>query len=80
MSQQVSAERQFKQWDAFLDGAAGNAEEVFAVGFCEATVAFGDVGGDGERCTIELVSEESVTTGEVFGSRADLICEIYGFW
>ena len=34
LSQQVSAEGQFQQWDAFLDRTAGDAEEVFAVGFC----------------------------------------------
>jgi hypothetical protein len=41
---QTSAPGQFQQRDTFLDGAAGDAEEVFAIGLCEATVAFGDVG------------------------------------
>jgi hypothetical protein len=45
--QQTSATGHFKERDAFLNGTASDAEEVFAVGFCEAAVAFGDVGGDG---------------------------------
>ncbi len=76
---QTSAPREFQQRDAFLDGAAGDAEEVFAVGFREATVSLGDVGGDGQGCAVELVGEETVTAGEVLGFRADLVCEIDGF-
>ncbi len=45
--EQTSATGQFKEWDAFLNGTASDAEEVFSVGFCEAAVAFGDVGRDG---------------------------------
>ena len=44
----------------------------------EAAVAFGDVGGDGRGGAVELVSEEAVAAGEVFGSQADLVCEIDG--
>ena len=66
-----------QQRHAFLDRTAGDAEEVFAVGFCEATVAFGDVGRNGQGCAVELVGKESVTAGEVLGSRADLVCEIH---
>ena len=76
---QTSAPGQFQQRDAFLDRTAGNAEEVFAIGLCEATVAFGDVGGDGDRRTIQLICEETVAACEVFGSQADLVCEIDGF-
>ena len=76
--QQTSTAGQFKEWDAFVDGAAGDAEEVFAVGLCEAAVAFGDVGGDGRGGAVELVSEEAVAAGEIFGSQADLVCEIDG--
>ena len=70
---------QFQQWNAFLNRTAGDAEEVLAVGFCEATVAFRDVGGDGDRRTIQLICEEPVAACEVFGSQADLVCEIDGF-
>jgi hypothetical protein len=38
-----------------LDGTTSDDEEVFAIGFGEANVAFGDVSGDGEGCAIELI-------------------------
>ena len=76
---QTSAPGQFQQWDAFLNRTAGDAEEVLAVGFCEATVAFRDVGGDRDRRTIQLICEEPVAACEIFGSQADLVCEIDGF-
>ena len=76
--EQFAAEGEFEEGNAFLDRAAGDAEEVFSVGFREAAVAFGDVGGDGEGGAVELVGEEAVAAGEGFGSGADLVCEIDG--
>ena len=44
---QVLASGQLEQWHTLLCAAAGDAEEVAAVGLREAAVALGDVGGDG---------------------------------
>jgi len=50
---------EFQQRDAFLERAAGDREEVAAVGFGKAAVALGEVGADREGCAVELVSEEA---------------------
>jgi len=76
--QQTPAAGQFEQWDAFLHGVAVDAEEVLAVGLCEAAVAFGDVGGNRKGGAVQLISEEAIAAGEVFGTPADWVCEING--
>ncbi len=47
------------------------AEEVFSVGFREASVAFSDVGGN-RKSPFELVNERTVTAGELLGKRCKL--------
>jgi hypothetical protein len=42
----TAAPGEFHQRNALLNGAAGDSEEVLAVGLGEAAVAFGDVGRD----------------------------------
>ena len=66
--QQVSTLGQFQKRHAFLDRAAGDAEEVSAVGCGEATVAFGDVGGDRVGGAVELIDEGAVTALESLGA------------
>lgn len=66
----------FKDRHTFLHRSTGDAEEVLAIPDREASVAFGDVGGHRQGRSIQLVDEEAVATGEMFGSQADLISEI----
>ena len=63
----------------FLQRTTRDAEEVLAVRYGEAAVAFGDVGGDREGSAVQLVGKKAVTAGERFGSRTDLVCEIDRF-
>ena len=46
--QQPSASGQFERRNAFVSRTTGDAEEIVAVGFREATVAVGDVGRNRE--------------------------------
>ena len=62
--QQLAAEGKFKEWNAFLQRSTRDAEEVPAVGYGEAAVAFGDVGGDREGGAVELIGKETVATRE----------------
>ena len=50
-----------------MSRTAGDAEEVAAVGFPEATVAVGDVGRNREACAVELINEEAVAALELLG-------------
>ncbi len=68
-----------QQRDALLHAPAGDAEKALAVGLREAAVSFGDVGGDEDGGSVELVGEEEVTAGEGLGGRADGVGERYGF-
>lgn len=46
---------------------------------CEAAVAFGDIRGDGQSGTVELVAEKEVAARELLGQRSGLVGEIDGF-
>ena len=76
---QVLAGGKLQQWDTFLCAAACDAEEIASVCLGEPTVAFGDVGGDGQGGTVELVCEEEVAARQVAGEAADIVREGYGF-
>jgi hypothetical protein len=73
---QASPAGQFELGYAFLDRASCYAEEVFAIRFGEATVAFGDVRGDRQCGSVELVVKEALTALELFGSHANSVSEI----
>ena len=47
--------------DALSDGPAGDAEEVLPITLGEAAIPFGEVGGDGEGRTIQLVTQDVET-------------------
>ncbi len=79
LGQQVSTLGQFQERHAFLDRAAGDAEEVSAVGFGEATGASGDVGGDREGGAVELIDGEAIAARESLGAGEDLVGEVDGF-
>ena len=66
---------QFQQWYALLHAAASDAEKVLSVWFRESAVAFSNVGGSGQGCTVELISQEEVAAREALGQRADGIRE-----
>jgi len=75
----TAATGKFQQRDAFLERAAGDREEVAAVGFGKAAVALGEVGADREGCAVELVSEEAKAAIEAGSELADLVGEVEGF-
>jgi hypothetical protein len=70
---QLSAAGHLKQRNALLRRATRVSEGVAPVGLGEATVAFADVGRDGEGCAIQLIDEEAVTGLEVLSTGADLV-------
>ena len=74
--QQLSPQRQFEQGHAFLDRASRNPKEVPSIGFGEPAVSFGNVGGDGERGTVELVDEKTVTAWKAFGALTNCVSEV----
>lgn len=74
-----AATGEFQQRDAFLERAAGDGEEVAAVGLREATVAFGKVGTDGERRPIELVGKKAEAAVEAGSELADFVGKVEGF-
>ena len=41
-----------------MDRSTGDDEKVLAVGFGEATIAFGNIGGDGESGSVQLVNQK----------------------
>jgi len=49
---------EIQERNALLRATTSDSEEVFAIGFREAAVAFGNVGNDGQGCAVELVGEE----------------------
>ena len=67
---------EFQQGYAFLDRAPGDAKEVFAIGNGEPPVALGDVGGDGERRSVELIDQEAVAAWKLLGELTDTVGEI----
>ena len=46
---------------------------MLTIGTDEASVTFGDVGGDREGSSVELINQEAVPAREFFGSSTDLI-------
>ena len=69
---------EFQQWHALLHAAAGDSEEVLAICFCEAAVAFGDIGSDGDSGAVELIAEKEVAARESLRQRGDVVREIDG--
>ena len=57
----------FQKRNTLLSRAAGDREEVAAIGLCEASVSLGQIGSDREGGAIQLVDEESVAAWETFG-------------
>ena len=74
-----AATGEFQQRDAFLERAAGDGEEVAAVGWREATVPLGKVGTDGEGGSVELVGEKAEAAIEAGSELADFVGEVEGF-
>ncbi len=56
--------------------ATRNPEEVLPIRFGESPVAFGDVRGDGERGTIQLIDEKTVAPWKLFGVLAYGVGEV----
>ncbi len=73
---QAAAAREFKQRYAFLYRPASDDEEVPPVGFGEAAIAFGEIGGDREGSTIQLVGQEPITVRKLLRVAADGVGEI----
>ena len=71
---------QFKQRHAFLYAASRDAEEVLSIWLGEPPVAFGDVGGDGERGAVELVGEEEVAAGKPLVNVQTALAKSMAFW
>jgi hypothetical protein len=69
---------EFQQRDAFLERAAGDGEEVAAVGFGKATVPLGKVGADREGCAVELVGKKADAAIKVGGQLEDFVGEAEG--
>ena len=46
---------QLQKWDTFLGRGPGNDEKVCPIGFGETPLAFGEVGGDRDGGTVELI-------------------------
>lgn len=74
--QQLPPNSQFQQRNAFRRQAAGDADEVLAVGFGEPAVAFGAIGRKGERGAVELVDDESVSAWKLLRVLTGLVGEI----
>jgi len=68
--EQPLSHAQFEQWNAFLHGAPRDAEEVLPVGLGKPAVPLGNIGGDGQSGTVELVGQKKVTAREAFGQGA----------
>lgn len=62
-----------------LGPSRGQYEEVLTVGFREASIAFGNIGRDGDCGAVELIDEKAVAAGELLSSSADCIGEVEGF-
>ena len=79
LGQQLASQRQFQKGYTFLYRAAGDSEEVSAIGLGEATVALGNICGNRERGAVELVDEESVAARELLCLATDFVGEVDGF-
>ena len=62
-----SARGQFQERHTFLNRAARDAKEIPPVGGGEPAIALGNIGGDGERGTIQLASEKAEAARELIG-------------
>ena len=67
---------QFQQRNALLHRTVGDAEEVLSIWFCKPAVSLSDVGRNRKCSSMQLVDQESVTTGEVLSVLADGIGEV----
>ena len=68
----------FQTRNTLLSRAAGDCEEVVAIGLCEASVSLGQFGSDREGGAIQLVDEKAIAARETFGQGSDLVREING--
>jgi hypothetical protein len=73
---QASRAGQFELRHAFLDRASCYAEEVFVIRFGESSVAFGDIRGDRQCGSVELVDKESIPKLKLFCRLADVVSEV----
>ncbi len=71
-----SAFGKFEQRHALLRGSTSDDEEIPAIRFRESPVAFGKIGGDGERSAIELIGEVTVSARKALGQRCRLIGKV----
>ena len=76
---QVSSVGYLKQRYAFLHGASGDHEKILSTRDGEASIAFGDVGRDGNGIAVQLIRQKAVTSRELFGNSAGLIRVRNGF-
>lgn len=65
----------FQEWNAFLNAASCDSEEIASVGFGETAVAFRNIGGNGERCSAELVAQEEIAAREFTRDGANRVGE-----
>ena len=73
---QASRAGQFELRHAFLDGTTRDDEKVLAIGFGESSVAFGDIRGDRQCGSVELVDKESIPKLKLFCRLADVVSEV----
>ena len=66
--QEFLTSTQFQQRHALLNGSTRNAKEVPAVGLGKSAIAFRDIGGDRQGCTVELIGQEKYPRGKPFVS------------
>ena len=52
---------------------------MLAIRLCESAVAFGNIGGNGQGRSIQLVCKKVVSPWETPGQTCNLIGEVYGF-
>ena len=74
--QQLASQTQFQERNAVLDRTTGDAKEVLAVGSRESAVALGDVRGNRQCGSVELVDEKAVAARKLLCLLTNLIGEI----
>ncbi len=71
-----SPSRKLDESDALVCGASGDAEELPAVARSEPSVAFGDVRGDRDGGTGQLMGQNAVSAWEVRRPAGEIVGEI----
>ena len=73
---QVFTLRDLQKRETFMHRTSGDTEEMLLVCFGESSIALGDVRRDGCGGSVQLIPEEVISFGEVFGYRENRFCEI----